>query len=78
MRFEIKKLSEGIRFNNFIYHYKVKGVPKYVICFNGPFVHFGFWIQIIISERKRKIYMGFLKKLVIVIETKTTSKLICY
>ena len=78
MRFEINKLTEGIRFNNSIYHYKVEGVPKYVICFKGQFVHFRFWIQIIIWERKRTIYMVFLKKLVIMIEAKTTSNLICY
>ena len=36
--FEINKLSEGIDFNNLIYHYTGKSPPKFFVCFKGPLI----------------------------------------
>ena len=36
--FEIKKLYEGIDFNNLTYYYKSKNAPKYSVRFKGPLI----------------------------------------
>ena len=36
--FEINKLSKKFDFNNLIYYYASKSIPKYFFCFKGPLI----------------------------------------